>query len=428
MTRRRGLVLAAAITVVAGCSAGGGGSNNGPVTTPDPDEDSGTSSQQDSGFIAVEAGDEGIDPHCTGSTNQDDDDGDGYSEAEGDCNDCSANMNPGAYDYPDNGIDEDCNGTPDDEPVGCEDGLPADGDGFAAARALGLCRQSHPEATGRDRTWGVLKAAWVFADGSTSSVYDSRFGSSNCLGQGGTGAPPNALGHAIVSRFGTLSARAGSSMLVLSSGLASEAVFGGSPTGAALCTKSAAPEGFPTPSLLCDDQQIDKTAIAMDPMALELTIRAPTNAKSLSFEFNFFTTEYPSWVCDKYNDFFVVLLYSQHESVPANHNISFDAQGNPVSVNNGFLEACKAGIHGKYGQRSFACPLGEGMLGGTDFMGHGATGWLKTSSPIKPGEELTVRFAVWDSYDMALDSTVLLDTFQWELSEGQIETERPPIK
>src|SRR5213593_1040138 len=65
-----------------------------------------------------------------------DQDKDGYTRADGDCNDLDPNTNPGAFDVPGNMIDEDCRGTPDDEPSACDDGLPVDGDAVAAAKAI----------------------------------------------------------------------------------------------------------------------------------------------------------------------------------------------------------------------------------------------------------------------------------------------------
>src|SRR4051812_2446449 len=76
----------------------------------------------------------------------DDNDQDGYTPAGGDCNDCDKAVNPGAYDVPGNTLDEDCNGTADDEPLGCDTGLAVDGDPIAAAQALGICRMATGDA------------------------------------------------------------------------------------------------------------------------------------------------------------------------------------------------------------------------------------------------------------------------------------------
>lgn len=368
-----------------------------------------------------------INPPCENSDPNADSDGDGYRGADGDCNDCSAQMNPGAFDFAGNGADEDCNGVPDDEPSNCEAGLPMDGNNpMDAVRAIGLCRTAIGDATGAQRTWGVLGAGYVFADGSTSSQQpDSGFGT--CTGNGGFGSPPNALSHGVLSGFGpAVQPRDGEAMLSLSSGVARAGVNGDSPGGAYMCTKSATPPGFPTPSTAaCPGTDIDDTPIANDPIALEIRLRAPTNAKSLSFDFDFYTYEYPVYICTEYNDFFVALLYSQHPNNPPNKNVSFDSQGNPVSVNNGFLEVCQPGNHGG---KNFPCPLGTAELTSTGFEDHAATGWLQTTTSVVPGEELTIRFAIWDMGDEILDSTVLIDNFQWDVDEGQTGTNRPPPK
>ena len=47
---------------------------------------------------------------------------------------------------------------------------------------------------------------------------------------------------------------------------------------------------------------------AHDPVMLELKVRAPTNAKSFSYRFNFFSAEYPEFLCQDFNDFFVALI------------------------------------------------------------------------------------------------------------------------
>ena len=39
---------------------------------------------------------------------------------------------------------------------------------------------------------------------------------------------------------------------------------------------------------------------------------------------------------------------------------------------------------------------------------------LQTTSPVNGGDQFTIRFAIWDTGDEALDSTVLVDNFQWK--------------
>jgi hypothetical protein len=66
------------------------------------------------------------------------------------------------------------------------------------------------------------------------------------------------------------------------------------------------------------------------------------------------------------------------------------------------------------------------MTGGDFSENHAATGWLQTHANIVPGEELTLRFAIWDAGDDALDSTVLIDNVVWAAMPGANETIRPP--
>ena len=67
---------------------------------------------------------DGLDNDCDGvvdeGTDTFDDDGDGYSEDEGDCDDSNSNVNPGAVEVADNGIDDDCDGITDPDDGGEE--------------------------------------------------------------------------------------------------------------------------------------------------------------------------------------------------------------------------------------------------------------------------------------------------------------------
>ena len=67
---------------------------------------------------------DGIDNDCDNTIDEGtdvfDDDGDGFTEEQGDCDDSDASINPDAEDIPGNGIDEDCSGA-DEEPAGDDD-------------------------------------------------------------------------------------------------------------------------------------------------------------------------------------------------------------------------------------------------------------------------------------------------------------------
>jgi hypothetical protein len=172
--------------------------------------------------------------------------------------------------------------------------------------------------------------------------------------------------------------------------------------------------------------------VANDSASLELRVRAPTNARALAFRFSFYTAEFPAWVCNQYNDFFVALLASKVPGAPGQDgNISFDAQGSPISVNSAFLEVCAPQVAGG---KTFGCALGNLPLAGTGFeagdqepRGHGATGWLETRANIEPGEELGLRFVVWDGGDHLRSTTVLIDDFRWDAEPaGDASTVRVP--
>lgn len=411
------VALVGALAIASGCSSASGG--NGPPRDKNAGTDGKGGSGGTPGFDDDDDGfGDGLNPPCNPTDPNADLDGDGFTPAQGDCNDCDPRMNPGAYDFPGNGVDEDCNGIPDDEPVDCDVGLAEHAnDPFDAAKSLGICRVHDPQK----RNWGVVHARWVFPDGSNTSA-----GSTSLLGQcmGSPGKLPNAQSRGILTGFGpNVKPREGSSMVAISSGVARAGKNGESPAGAEMGTCGKPPAGFPINSPSCKNQAISSGS-ANDGMALELEIKVPTNAKSLAFDFNFYTYEFPEYYCTEYNDFFVALLYSGNENVPANNNISFDTKGNPVSVNNAFVEACKhnSNANGTF----FPCSLGEEELAQTGFEGHAATSWLQTQAGVIPGETILLRFAVWDAFDHVLDSTALIDNFQWAVEEGVVETKPIP--
>jgi hypothetical protein len=172
-------------------------------------------------------------------------------------------------------------------------------------------------------------------------------------------------------------------------------------------------------------------------VGLEVVLVAPTNAKGFSFNFDFFTYEWPGFVCSMYNDFFVALLLP-FPMGQTDGNISFDSMGNPVSVNNAFLEVCGCVTNPpnpcQAGGKMFPCSLGDMPLVGTGFgkdtagSDHGSTYWLETKAPVKPHQQITVRWAVYDSGDGVLDTTTLVDNFQWIATAGTVTVGTTPVE
>lgn len=385
---------------------------------------------------------EPFDPmHCVPKGDNGDADGDGFTPATGDCEDCSPQIGPAAFDFPGNGMDEDCRGG--DAPttdVECDTGIALDTmEPLDGARAIGLCKVT-TEDSGE---WGVISATWVQADG--------------------TPMLPNPAQKGILPNFGPMiTPHQGASMLGLSSGSARATDQPGytpeCDNYTALAPAPVAggmykpPEGYPKESPACPGVI---SGAVFDPAGLELRIRVPSNASSFHFESNFLTYEYPQYICTPYNDFFVALLDPKPPELP-DANIAFDQDKNPISVNNSLLQVCEPGT---FGGKMFTCPLGADMLTGTSFDGmspcagaipkeftdlfnmvfmmfpfpvppppmaatskNAATGWLQTSAPSEAGTIITLRFAIWDSGDGILDSVVLIDKFEWSADKPEIKT------
>ncbi|HSN99268.1 MAG TPA: hypothetical protein VLS89_13325, partial [Candidatus Nanopelagicales bacterium] len=300
------LLVLAGCAAVAACSATA--DDNGFQAGGTTGSGSGGSGGEDLGFTTSGSGTGGgvlgTEPPCEGVDPNIDNDGDGWTGAAGDCNDCTPLMNPGAMDYPGNAIDEDCNGVDDDNPGACDGNLPLGGDARSGAQAIGLCKDAVGES------WGLVSAEWVTADGQPLANFDAS----------GTGA-------GILAGFGpTVQPQEGAKLLALSSGAARQPSDPGyqSPEGYDKFYTTGAPPGYPKESPACPNVT---TGEPHDSAGLRVRIKTPTNAKSLRFDLNFYTYEFPNYICSTFNDFFVAMLTPQLANMP-DGNISFDSQGN----------------------------------------------------------------------------------------------------
>ncbi len=339
---------------------------------------------------------------------------------------------PGNYDIPGNGCDDDGDGMIDNPPA-CDTGLPSTGPASDFARAIDLCTGTKPAVA--DAThWGVVSATFTQGYGNT--------------------AAPDSHQTSILQTFGsTLVPREGSSFAAMSSGYAQSddpcptsqrfSNIAGTQFkfGCAMTGQGTAPSGFPQSATGCPSQ----TGSAVnDVVDLQLVIQVPKNANGFSFDFDFGSGEWPEYVCSPFNDSFIAYLKSAAFNGGSPNNISFDSKNNPVSVNNGFFSECsptgaKTGCAPQATAGTASCSGGTSDLMGTGFYdmgdmsnpyscntsetGGGMTGWLTTQAPVQPWETMTIDLIIWDTGDQYYDSSVILDDWQWKPAPVTVNTQ-----
>jgi hypothetical protein len=357
-------------------------------------------------------------------------DGDGWAPADGDCCETPADgctvpalVNPGAFDFAGDGVDDDCNAAVDDGEATCDQALTTNANDPADyAKALDLCAQTVENAALAERSYGLIEAQLSLTDG--------------------TGVPATAS-RAIRAVFGGVTVQRGVAMTVLSTGNAAtpgqiNPSFSPFETGTDAGTTSSAPgdwldvngDTFPT---VPGCPAASSTAVN-DAVMLNLRVRVPTNAQSLRLSMNFLSAEFPEWVCSPFFDLFVALLDSGATTNPIDKNIaSFELTGGatvPVSVNlasgnTGLFTQCRNGAIGCGGTAgTINTCTGTGELVGSGFdqasagcqmnddVG-GGTGWLTIHGNVVPGEIAELRLAIWDTSDHNYDSLVILDDLRW---------------
>lgn len=376
-----------------------------------------------------------IDENCDNiMDNVTDADGDGWTICNGDCNDSNPLVNPGAFDAPNNGIDDDCNAATSDIPpnpyVGCSSVAKfAEGAVQAAqfvtgsdlASAMDICQTTTANPPLAQKKWGLISASLLNANGAVANAQDLGAKQTAVLQNYGAAANNPRKGATMVGlSTGKMRDKAdpGYVIPVTGTALTSQINFAGA--GAPLGTYLAAHGGTIVPGTCagapCPGPIVP---IANDSVNLKLVIRVPTNAQSFSYDFKFYTGEYQSFQCDGYNDYYLAMLQTGAAGIPNDHNISFDALNKPVSVNNGFFQVC-----GGNGMNCNACPSGTGPLAGTgmDDVAGGGTDWLTTDAPIVPGETMTLELVIFDVGDHIYDSNILIDNFRWALSPAMLGT------
>ncbi len=144
---------------------------------------------------------------------------------------------------------------------------------------------------------------------------------------------------------------------------------------------------------------------ALDYVELRVETTVPAGVDGFSYDFAFFSVEYPSWIehASPFNDMYVAWLQSEEWT----GNVSFDEFGHPISVTGVFLDYKDAPSAG------CPAPCSAPELAGFAMEGHAGTKWLETSAGVRPGEDITLVFTIFDLTDGAYDSMAVLDNFEW---------------
>ncbi len=385
-------------------------------------------------------------------------DGDGWKVSEGDCCDTQGacgvppeTVNPGAFEVPNNTVDDNCNGLvdlQDPETQSCDSLLQSNAtDPVAYAKALGLCKTAvETPATLGQRTWGVISAQLLRADGSPLKYQ---------------------AGKSIRQNFGTgLLPKEGERLVVLSSGVAADATqtqpgpnggpmnnleteHGGTDeeVDISACTLPYCIKdwfGVATPPLKsanalpnapgCGSSDPETEKYAMDSVMLVLRMRAPTNARAFEFSSFFLSAEYPEYVCSDFNDQLVALVTTPNGTPavpnPVDRNLMTYTQGGrrwPIGINvahgTDLFAVCRPKASDSCWEPTVdarSCSLGPSLLAGTGLEAPpnectvgGGTRWLTTSGNVAPGQLVELRIAIWDVGDHIFDSIALLDGFKW---------------
>ncbi len=312
------------------------------------------SSQAPSGFSGTDSGASLSPFDASALCGHSDCDGDGYSTP-ADCDDFNAQVNPEAYDFIGDGIDNDCDGTVDDPVVNCETvpgtppGSPAD-----FARAGDLCAQRSKTNAGTIFD-PLVRSAWGQVSGSGGEQVWTSI------------TKPAQVN--IVSAFGQNAPRSGKTMLGLANG----------PWGATDPRGSPAldPAGFhlddacsdvPLTGLDCDALTNNSPlgAVSVQDWAeLTLWVKVPSNAGSMHFDFAFFSSEFNQWWNSSANDAFFALVSSK---TIAGTNVARDAHGLAITVNSDFFQLCPSapGPSGLSAAKAEALQQCVGMSGDAD--------------------------------------------------------------
>jgi hypothetical protein len=183
------------------------------------------------------------------------------------------------------------------------------------------------------------------------------------------------------TKIGRFMPRQGSTFAILSTGQATSATL---------------PNDAPDTS---DELSGSLNSQGNDLVQLQLVLQPPVGATCLSFDFAFYSEEFPEFVGSQFNDFFIAELGSstftindETDAVVAPNNFAFDIAGRVISINTVF-----------------------GVNADTQTTYDGATPLLRAVAVLGDtgGGPVTIILSISDLGDSIYDSAVFLDKFAW---------------
>ena len=152
---------------------------------------------------------------------------------------------------------------------------------------------------------------------------------------------------------------------------------------------------------------------ARDLLWFQFETQVPGGTFGYSFDFAYFSQEFPEYVGTTFNDIF--MAWSASETYTGNlcfvndQPCTVTALEMQVQYGGNDPELAGTGFDGAYG----TTPISQ------------ATGWFTAQGTAAPGEMLQLTFAVFDMGDTILDTAVILDNFAWDC-EGCVPSEVDP--
>lgn len=346
---------------------------------------------------------------CTVDPDDDDQDRDGFRRPD-DCDDFQNRVNPGAFDIPGNGVDDDCDGGIDNgDGVPCDDAndvIPIDStDPKAMLRSMGLCKTAildgspgQPWGVGTAELWG-LTSAWS--------------------------AKRSHLQHGVHTEFGQLfQPLRGRTMLMLSNLRARTET---QPDGLAGYPNLDAnvgepmPNGFPENDSVClaADDHPPGDGVAWNPISIRTTLRVPTNAVKLRWSVRAVVAmPLIESVCRGNNSFFGIFT-GNPGGTPTEPNVATLPDGQSFSLDHLPFTFCTPTQFTLPGRTyEFACP--DGPVDGSSWgWVAGATRWLEQEIDVVPGEAISFSPVLWGEGDAGGGAlAVMLDDAHWVAAEG----------